>query len=84
MLPTLDGSGKMTQLEWKLASVKYPSVRFYRADCTYMQKPNAAVSMAAVLSDIVIDVRAVHPANAYSGIVLMRPPMTTVCSPVHP
>ena len=46
VLPTLDGSGKMTQLEWKLASVKYPSVRFYRADCTYMQKPNAAVSMA--------------------------------------
>ena len=46
VLPSLDGSGKMTQLEWKLASVKYPSVRFYRADCTYMQKPNAAVSMA--------------------------------------
>ena len=45
VLPTLDG-GKMTQLEWKLASVKHPSARFYRADCTYMQKPNAAVSMA--------------------------------------
>ena len=45
VLPTLDG-GKMTQLEWKLASVKHPSVRFYRADCTYMQKANAAVSMA--------------------------------------
>jgi len=45
VLPILDGSGKPTQLEWKLSSVKYPSVRFYRADCTYMQKPNAAVSM---------------------------------------
>ena len=44
-LPSLDGSGNMTQLEWKLASVKHPSARFYRADCTYMQKPNAAVSM---------------------------------------
>ena len=44
VLPTLDG-GKETQLEWKLSSVKHPSARFYRADCTYMQKPNAAVSM---------------------------------------
>ena len=44
VLPTLDG-GRMTQLEWKLSSVKFPSVRFYRADCTYTQRPNAAVSM---------------------------------------